>query len=295
MGPSSTGRAIVSMFASSERQTKNAADSPLGGDDDNDVQIITKRKNSFEKESDENKSCNHGSEQTRPIRNHNAEAGSLVELTAMVKNHHRRTRGYLARHANDLAESLSKNIISSTGNNLDQVARISERHKREAMAAMPAIVSDSLTHAIRPLLEQMENQILAFDAVKQKRSSEIQHTKEMEQRVTDTTVESLWKQLGYKIRDLARKLARFEVIGSRLPQTVQTVMEAIAPEYIDLLNDEELNESVWNAYLWRLLYKDVFEGSEAFFGNSPRLHLKRLRASLICMFLYYLDVCMIIN
>lgn len=290
---SPVGRVIAGMLGASAPQAANAAGSVPSADDDNDLHIIKKPNNGFETDSNENEGRSQRPQQTRPLRNYSTEAGSLAEVTAMAERYHHATRDVLSRQARNLAEDLSQNIIPRTDSTLVDLGRFLERQKRETLETMPVVVLDSVTDAIRPVLEQMKSQIKILNAMQHSRSAEIHQMKEMEQRVTDTTVESLWKQLGYKVRDLARKLAKLNVSEKHLSQTAQSVLKTITPECKALLSDDELNESVLSAYIWRLLSDNIFDGSEAFFGNSPRLHLKKLRASLICMLLYYLYVYLI--
>ncbi|KAJ4131117.1 hypothetical protein NW768_006659 [Fusarium equiseti] len=99
-------------------------------------------------------------------------------------------------------------------------------------------------------------------------------------KVADDTVKSKWKELDYNIRCMSMALAKCE---SRRPidRTVKERFSSIAPNWHTLLADEDYKEFILHAYIWMVVFQQVFEDRDGIQGGGYVRNLKAVREQLV--------------
>lgn len=97
-------------------------------------------------------------------------------------------------------------------------------------------------------------------------------------KISDPILQSKWKELRFGIRDLAYFLSTAKP-NCHLDPTVTRFMAQSSLQYEEMLNHEEGRCEIYQAYLWRLIVKQVFQGTSATWKTDLRVQLQEFKNS----------------
>ncbi|KAF5227886.1 hypothetical protein FAUST_11471 [Fusarium austroamericanum] len=99
-------------------------------------------------------------------------------------------------------------------------------------------------------------------------------------KVSDDFIRGQWKQLNYNIRAMARALAKCQIIRPT-DDANKKRFERIVTPWPNLLGNDDYKELLITAYLWTIVFDEIFEGGSAFWVDSIIHELKYIRESLV--------------
>jgi hypothetical protein len=99
-------------------------------------------------------------------------------------------------------------------------------------------------------------------------------------KVTDDAVQSKWKQLDYNIRAMARALAKCQLRRVK-DDVVEERLSMIHQDWQKLLTDDNHKEFVIQAYLWLIVFGQVFQDQGGIRGGGGVADLKTMHDTLV--------------
>lgn len=99
-------------------------------------------------------------------------------------------------------------------------------------------------------------------------------------KVADDVVKTKWKELDYNIRCMAMAVAKCQ-IRPHMDLVVQEQFSLIAPEWPTLLADEDYKELIIHAYIWMVIFQQIFEDRDGIQGSGHVRNLKAMREQLV--------------
>lgn len=144
-----------------------------------------------------------------------------------------------------------------------------------------ATFSDSisnLTTHIQGLFSQLDNSV---SAKLQELTKEQQHREEELRscrKTADSEIESQWKCLNYGIRCLVYMLSQHKLKKYKtLKKSVKTTLEEISSGMGELYSHQDMQQDICQAYVWRRIYRAVFESKEPLLKPEAMRSLKTAR------------------
>ncbi|KAF5001282.1 hypothetical protein FGRMN_1127 [Fusarium graminum] len=99
-------------------------------------------------------------------------------------------------------------------------------------------------------------------------------------KTSDTAIESKWKQLDYNVRSLAMALSK-----GRIRRVIDDVVEQrfsmVVKDWNKLLADDNYQEFIIQAYLWNVVYVQIFAGGGKIRGGDHLFNFKAVKEALI--------------
>lgn len=99
-------------------------------------------------------------------------------------------------------------------------------------------------------------------------------------KVADDVVKSKWKELDYNIRCMAMALAKCQT-RHHMDRVVEEQFSLIAPNWPKLLSDEDYKELILHAYIWMVVFQQIFEDRDGIQGGGHVRNLKAMREQLV--------------
>ena len=148
-----------------------------------------------------------------------------------------------------------------------------------------AAVSDSISNlrtGIQDLFSQLGNSV---NARLQELSNEQQNREEelrSSRKTADDEIENQWKCLSYSIRCLVFMLCQHKLKKYKsLKKSLKTTLEEVSPGIEELYNHEDFQQDVCQAYVWRRIYRGVFESKQCLWKPEAMESLKKAREILL--------------
>ncbi|KAI9171324.1 hypothetical protein HJFPF1_00806 [Paramyrothecium foliicola] len=173
------------------------------------------------------------------------------------------------------------------GYNWDEIQALSNQVKRlQATLSEKERLNQALAAQNTTLLAN-HNQLRAeFALSKQSNSRQAVHIGTgnfvNSSKVCDSDIIGQWKQLAYNIRALAHHLTKSNSM-SDFGKGVYTVMRSVFKEYEPALDHEGLKPLIIQAYIWRVVNADVWEGKKNVRNGDAHYLLRQTSLSLPAM------------